>query len=135
MAKVLDVLTNKEKVDEVEEIEVPDNELPEVVQDIVDERKTIGETVSHEVLEQIYSKDNLSMKTDLNSRSAIVFAGAESLANIFKCDVLKDFANSAKEHLISKGRKGRGEMVDVIKNSQDTFTDEEPPSGLTKFFK
>ena len=53
MAKVLDVLNGKEKEEKVEEVIVPEGELPEEVKELVDERKTIGETVTNEVTQQI----------------------------------------------------------------------------------
>lgn len=134
MAKVLDVLTNKEESDDIVE-EVPEDEIPEEVQNIIEEGKqSIGETVTHEVLQQIYSKENLAMKTDLNKKEAITFSRASVIAKYFKCDELAEFANSAKEHFISNKRQGRSEMVDVIKNSQETFAEEEP-TLTSKIFK
>ena len=151
MKKMLDVLKGVEtvviaeveekeevKVEEKEEVKVEDkeDEIPQEVKDIIEgEKSSIGENVTTEILGQIYSKENLSMKTDLTRKSAVTISKGRIIAQHFKCDVLDDFIDEVLEHLISNKRLGRVEMVDTIKNSQESYIDEEPKSNVGKIFK
>ena len=84
-----------------------------------EEKQTIKERTVDEVLNQIFSVDNLAMKTDLNPQLILAMSRGLIYADKFKSKTMTNFINNLQVLSISKGRKGRQELVAVIRNSQE----------------
>ena len=123
---VIDKLVGKETKEEVkiipvENIETPESNEPELQIDTPD--RTKRDKISDEILDVMLSDDHLEKMTHLNSRSAMVFARADTIAEVFKSKTLAMFTKKSKQHLVSNKRLGRTEVGDVLNNVGDTVDD------------
>lgn len=64
---------------------------------------------------EIFSIKDIELKTDINDKQILAFSRAEIYAESFKLPIVTKFTNSIMRLSISKGRKSRGELVDVTK--------------------
>lgn len=64
---------------------------------------------------EIFSTKDIDLKTDINDKQVLVFSRAKIYAKTFNMPLVMEFCDSIKILSISKGRKSRGELVDVTK--------------------
>ena len=86
--------------------------------------KTIKEGATEEALKQIFTKDNIEMKTDLSAQlilamsRGLIFSDKYEVGNEVD-KVMYNFIKNIQVLSVSKGRKGRQEFVALIRNSQE----------------
>ena len=130
-----------EKKEEVKEIkpnavEMLTGEKPKVKEkEIIDTKTTTEEMLNlskevedskqdimqDEILDLIFNEEKLAMTTDISRKGAVVMARAHLIADTFHCDILRNFANKVKEHLVSNKRQGRKELIDVASSFRDSL--------------
>lgn len=89
------------------------------------EPKTKRDSISDDILDVMLNDDNLEKMTDLNTKSAMVYARADTMAEIFDSNFLRMFSKKGKQHLVSNKRLGRTEVSEVLNNIGDTVDDSE----------
>jgi hypothetical protein len=67
-------------------------------------------------LQEIYSKEDIEMKTDLNQAQINALAKGQLYASIYNVPIVKELCNRVMLLLVSKGRNGRKEFVDMAKS-------------------
>jgi len=86
------------------------------------------------VVDEVFSVNNIDMKTDLNQRQINAITKGKLFANQFNCKIMMDLCNLHETLLISKSRAGRKEFIELTKsvtnNDQDTPTIKERLLGL-----
>ena len=81
-------------------------------------------------VEQMYSKTNLEMKTDLNSRQIIALARGHMFAGLFGSSMMSQLCETVESLLISKNRKGRTEITDMTKNTHQFEMQQAPMQSV-----
>ena len=69
------------------------------------------------IVDEIYSKKNIELKTELNDRQVMVFSQAKAFAKRYKVPLLKELVKNYSEYAISKNRKGRKEFSEISKSN------------------
>jgi len=64
-------------------------------------------------MEEIFSNDNLEMKTDLTQKQINAMTKGLLFAKEFKNNLMRDLVNKMMRLLVSKGRKGRAEFIQM----------------------
>lgn len=82
--------------------------------------KSLKETATDEGLKQLFTKDNLEMKTELSAPLILAMSRGLIYRDYFKSKVMGDFINNIQLLSVSKGRKGRQEYVALVRNSQES---------------
>jgi len=78
------------------------------------------------IIKEIYSKDNIEVKTRVNQQQVIAITKAIAFADFFNVPVLKQTANKLMELLISLDGKGREEFTRIASNMGQAANDETP---------
>lgn len=65
--------------------------------------------------ETLFQDENLLMKTDLNVQQITALARGHVFAELYQSPTMANLCHVVESLLISKGRKGRAEMVDITK--------------------
>lgn len=82
------------------------------------------EQVLDAALQQMWSTDDIDLKTDLNATLILHMSRAEVFINAFpQTKVMHTFVNAIQRLSVSKGRKGREEAVQIIKASHEEADD------------
>lgn len=79
----------------------------------------VRETALEEGMRQLYIKENIEMKTELSAPLVLHMARGMVYVDTFKSKVMKNFMDNIQILSISKGRKGRQELVALVRNSQE----------------
>lgn len=93
----------------------------------------VRDTALEEGMRQLYIKENIEMKTDLSAPLILHMARGKIYVDTFKSKVMKDFIDNIQILSISKGRKGRQELVALVRNSQEGAYD--PNIDINAFSK
>lgn len=88
------------------------------------EDKNIKENAFEEAMIRMFEKDNIEMVSDVNPPLVLAMSRGAIFAKRFKSKVMADFIEEILIRSVSKNRKGRGELVALVRNSQDVY--EEP---------
>jgi hypothetical protein len=76
------------------------------------------------LLEEIYSTNNLDIKTDLNQKQVNAITKGKLFATTFNCDIMMNLCNLHETLLISKNRAGRKEFIEMSKSVTSADTEE-----------
>lgn len=76
------------------------------------------------LLEEIYSTNNIDIKTDLNQRQVNAITKGKLFATTFNCDIMMNLCNLHETLLISKNRAGRKEFIEMSKSVTNSDTEE-----------
>lgn len=80
--------------------------------------KSASEVHFEQVIEGLFSDKDIKMKTDLTKKLAVHLARAETLIKHYQgIPALERFIRELSLYLVSSGRKGRGEMVNSLRQS------------------
>lgn len=71
-------------------------------------------------MEQAFSGKNIAMKTDLNQRQINVLTRATVYASRFKSRTMAHIVKTYEHLLVSKGRQGRKELIQLTQNINAT---------------
>jgi len=90
---------------------------------------TMQTVVMQTTIKELFSREELHKKTDLNSRQLRVLPRAAIFAEQYQSAVMKRYIEVVMEMNISKERKGRQEMVSIIGQSATGMIEDERGSG------
>ena len=96
------------------------------------EGKSVKQTAFEEGINQLFSNENLQMKTELSAPLILAMSRGRIYAEHYHSKYMNDFIDNIQILSVSKGRKGRQELVSLVRNSQDI---EELDSGMTSIAK
>lgn len=84
------------------------------------------------MLDEVYSKKDIPVKTDLSPYQVLVFSQAKIFASEFDSKIMSDFVDLISVYSLSKGRKSRKEFTEIAKafNSRNEEIDQDP--SITK---
>jgi phosphatidate phosphatase APP1 len=68
------------------------------------------------VIDEVFSKENIEVKTDLNNRQIIAMSKGEIFAQRYDCSIMRDLCEAIMIRSVSKDRKGRGEFTEISKS-------------------
>ena len=97
-----------------------------------EEDKTIRETASEEAMRMMFEPDDIEMRTDLSPPMILAMSRGGIYVDRFKSEVMKDFIHNIQVLSVSKQRKGRGELVALVRNSQDVYDEGVDMSAFAK---
>ena len=99
-----------------------------------DSDKTIRETASEEAMRMMFEEEGIEMRTDLSPPMILAMARGDIFVDIFKSKVMKNFINKIQVLSVSKNRKSRGELVALVRSSQDIIEEPSDLSSVAKLF-
>lgn len=81
---------------------------------------TIGnDSAMEKGIDLLFTEDNIGMKTELSAPLILAMSRGRIFQKHFHSKVMKNFIDNIQVLSISKGRKGRQELVTLLKNSQE----------------
>ena len=99
--------------------------------DVAEEKQTKHEQKIEYLLEQLFTRDNIEMKTDLNPKGIKAIARGKMHSAIFNDDLVGSLCDTIMVLNVSKDRQGRKEATDL---SKTLATDDNPTDGGIKDF-
>ncbi|MDY0292681.1 MAG: hypothetical protein RBR02_10150 [Desulfuromonadaceae bacterium] len=106
--------------------------LDNVFQPIQTEQMPSNTAHLERLLEEVYSKKDIELKTELNTAEIIALTQLDAYARRFKSPIAKFVSMRFKELNVSKKRQGRKEFVQVSKSMQPSV-DFEMPEPRSRF--
>ena len=103
------------------------NDVAQYTADLVGDNLQTIETDTAEnqnmniAMEQAFSNKNIAMKTDLNQRQINVLTRATVYAKRFKSKTMADVVKTYQHLLVSKGRQGRKELIQLTQSINSTM--------------
>ena len=107
------------------EILLENNEPNEIEQD------NNPDTINSEVISQLYSVENIHMKTDITKELGVAMARGLIFADEYQCEPMFKLIHNIEVLFVSNDRKGREELVKVAE-SVNTIPEPEIKQGITK---
>jgi len=95
--------------------------------------KSVKQSAFEEGMKQLFDTKNLQMKTELTAPLILAMARGEIFVDIYKSKNMANFIKVIQTLNVSKGRKGRSELVALVRNSQDV--EGEVDTGMTGLAK
>ena len=83
--------------------------------------KNIRDTAMEEGLKQLFTMDNIEMKTDLSRPLILAMSRGDIYADLYHSSTMRRFIKIIEKRSVSNARKGRGELVSLVRNSQDVM--------------
>jgi len=77
---------------------------------------SISDLIKAKIVEEVFSTNNIDMKTDLNQRQINAITKGKVYAAHFGSKLMMDLCNLHETLLISKSRAGRKEFIELTKN-------------------
>jgi hypothetical protein len=77
---------------------------------------SLAEQIKAKIVDEIFSTNNIDMKTDLNQKQVNAITKGKLYAQHFGSKLMMDFCNLHETLLISKSRAGRKEFIELTKN-------------------
>jgi len=90
----------------------------------VENGKTIKDTAVEKAIGMMFEDTDIEMRTDLSPPMILAMSRGDVFVELFNSNVMKNFMKSIKVLSVSKARKGRGELVALVRNAQEIV--EEP---------
>ena len=88
--------------------------LPDV--EIEANTDSLAEQIKAKIVEEIFSTNNIDMKTDLNQKQINAITKGKLYAEHFGSKLMFDLCNLHETLLVSKSRAGRKEFIELTKN-------------------
>ena len=85
------------------------------------EAKSFKESLGEESLKILFDPTDIEMKADLSKKMIGAMARGSIFVDIYNSKVMENFILKHQILSVSDTRKGRGEAVAVIRNSQEVF--------------
>lgn len=86
------------------------------------------------IVEEIYSTDDIEVKTDLNDAEIKAIAKGQIFADRYNCNVVEKLCNKIMVLKVSKGRLGRKEFKDIAQSIQNPAPEEALPITMKERF-
>lgn len=93
---------------------------------------SITETILEEGLRMLYETENIEMRSDVNKPMILAMSRGAIYVERFKSKVMANFMNEILVRSVSKDRKGRTEVVALVRNSQEPYDDGVDLSAFAK---
>jgi len=93
-----------------------------------EERLSAKELRELKLLEEIYSRKDIEMKTDLDIGLVKALTKGQLFASKYKSQLVEDLTNRLMVLLVSKGRQGRKEFIEMSKAMN---TEEQAPPTIS----
>lgn len=93
------------------------------------EEKDTRTIIMETTIKELFSKEQLHMKTDLTNKQIRNFGRGQLFAEMFESVVMGRFIQIIEELSVSKQRKGRQEMSSIINQSSSGMMEEEGGSA------
>jgi hypothetical protein len=97
---------------------------PEEIQ--IENQPTEKDMWMKEVSNQIFSMENIEIKTDLNVAQINALTKGKLFAKHFNCTIMDDLCNTIMTLSVSKNRGSRKEFVDISKNMHPDNNEMQP---------
>lgn len=81
----------------------------------IDETPDLKDELQLKIIDEVFSKTDIQLKTDLTSRQIVAFARAKLYYEKYKVPLISILIQDMSEWLVSKDRKGRKEFTDIAK--------------------
>lgn len=81
-----------------------------------EQMKDMSSAFKLKMIDEVYSTENITVKTRLNMRQVIALSRGEIFARLYKSETMANLCQTIKEHLVSLDGKGRVEFVDIAKS-------------------
>ena len=91
-----------------------------------------GDSERLQIAKELFTAENIDMKTEMTASEVNSFARAEFIKEIFAQDSLSLFIDKFERLRVSMGRKGRAEFVECVKERKQ---DEGGLGNLANLFK
>jgi hypothetical protein len=110
--------------------------VPSMIQFIHEEQpqapenaQTVSDAHLLKMLDLVYSKDDIELKTDLNTPQITAISKGLIYAGRYNCSIMAELCRNVMTLSVSKNRKGRDEFVSVAKSMQQPqFVEDARPS-------
>jgi hypothetical protein len=86
----------------------------------------IKDAYMEQIVSEIYSKKDIELKTDLNTKQIIAIAKAETYAGFYGSRLVANLCQTIMELSVSKDRKGRKEFTSIAQSIQSQPEEIEP---------
>lgn len=98
------------------------------VEEEVKEKDDFREELTLKVIDEVFSKKDIEVKTDLNEAQVIHFSRGHIFHSLYNSPLMLELINTMSIYSVSKKRLGRKEFTDIAKavNSYDSGITEEP---------
>lgn len=101
------------------------NSMEDLTNDFKDYEERSNKDITLErTLEELFSKNNIAMKSDLNTRQISSLARGLVFSEKYNNKTMASFINHLMELSVSKNRQGRAELVSVVQSGNDSGVDE-----------
>jgi hypothetical protein len=90
--------------------------LPEQEQEQTPNIDSLAEQIKAKIVDEIFSTNNIDMKTDLNQKQINAITKGKLYAEHFGSKLMLNLCNLHETLLISKSRAGRKEFIELTKN-------------------
>ena len=81
------------------------------------------------IIDEVYSKENIEVKTDLNVKQINAINKGKLFADRYNCTLLDDLCQNTMILSVSKDRKGRKEFTEISKSINSPQEEELPTLG------
>lgn len=78
-----------------------------------------GNVSLERALEELFSKKDIQLKTDLSQRQIIALSRGLIFAKKYNCNSMRSLINHVMELSVSKNRQGRGELVSLMQSANN----------------
>lgn len=95
------------------------NEDSDFIENLIDRKEEKHKKSDLEMLKELFSKEDIETKTELNIKQIIVMNKKRMLARMLNFNELDKCLNDFMVLSISKERKGRTEFIEGFKGKQD----------------
>lgn len=82
-----------------------------------EDKPTKREEMLNKTIREVFSTDNIEVRTDLNVNQINALSKGLLFADHFNSDILRKLCKNIMSLSLSKDRKSRGEFVDLTKNN------------------
>lgn len=100
---------------------------------VENDNSSMRETILEEGLRMLYEIENIEMRSDVNKPMILAMSRGAIYVDRFKSEVMANFMKEILVRSVSKDRKGRTEVVALVRNSQEGY--DEGGTDLTAFAK
>lgn len=94
-------------------------------------QKTAKEQTLEKALEELFSTDNIDLKSDINNQQISAISRGYIFAEVYHCKYMGDLVRHILELSVSKNREGRKEFVKVLQ-AVNPEAEEEMPLKLMR---
>lgn len=98
------------------------------------ERPNAQVEIFDKVTDEIYNKEDIELKTDLNDRQIVAMSSAKVFAKKYNMNLLDELVDHISLYSVSRGRKGRKEFENIAKANLGMRQEESSPSIPGRLF-